>query len=92
MRTKSHNRITKAIKTARFFALMPYTNMGPPKYVFNEPFDEMSGFYETDEEEAKAAGNEGYDGRFRGNNRDGRFIRRFPQRPGRFSDSGFGRR
>ena len=72
---------------------MPYTNMGRPKYVFNEPFDEMSGFYETDEEEAKLAGNEGFEGRFRGNNnRDGRFIRRFPQRPGGFSGSGFGRR
>lgn len=53
MRKKSHNRITKAIKTARFFGLMPYTNMGRPKFVFNEPFDEFSEFYETDEDEKR---------------------------------------
>ncbi|MCO5548547.1 hypothetical protein L7F22_002007 [Adiantum nelumboides] len=51
MRKKSHNRIVRAIKTARFFGLMPYTNMGRPRFVFNEPFDEFSEFYETDEDE-----------------------------------------
>ncbi|KAI5080786.1 hypothetical protein GOP47_0003969 [Adiantum capillus-veneris] len=51
MRNKSHNRVVRAIKTARFFGLMPYTNMGRPKFVFNEPFDEFSEFYSTDEDE-----------------------------------------
>lgn len=49
MRNKSHGRITKAIKTARFFGLMPYTNMGRPKYVFNDPYDSDADFFESDD-------------------------------------------
>lgn len=96
IRNKSHGRITKAIKTARFFGLIPYTNMGRPKYVFNEPFDEFSEFYETDEDERKMADNETsthFEGRFQGSSaRDGRFFRRFPQRSGGFSGPGMGQR
>lgn len=88
MRNKSHGRITKAIKTARFFGLMPYTNMGRPKYVFNEPFDEFSEFYETDDDERKLqdlSGGTSYEGTIPS-------LRRFPQRRGGFSGRGMGRR
>eukprot|EP00250_Pteridium_aquilinum_P017566 c23688_g1_i1 orf=533-1819(-) len=91
MRNKSHGRITKAIKTARFFGLMPYTNMGRPRYVFNEPFDEFSEFYETDDDERKLqdiTSGTNYEGRIKDTiPREGGF-RRFPQRRGGFSGQG----
>lgn len=88
MRNKSHGRITKAIKTARFFGLMPYTNMGRPKYVFNEPFDEFSEFDETDDERNVQDQQEGtnYDGR-----RSGSFERFRPRAGGYFYGQGTGR-
>eukprot|EP00249_Psilotum_nudum_P014277 c24747_g1_i2 orf=267-1391(+) len=49
MRAKSHGRVTKAIKTARFFGLMPYTNMGRRPFRFGEPYEyEATFFHDVD--------------------------------------------